>query len=114
MKRAWVLYTLAVLLAFLMAVPALGQTTSKINVTSTEVNAGVVMVTIQKAAKEFELQCNQGMNGCKALTKGVYTMIELPENHGMYICRDVEVYPETTAQEPAKDAKLGEYSLEKK
>jgi hypothetical protein len=112
MKRIWVLFALAVLLVFLVIVPALGQTASKISVTGSEVSNGVVLVSIHQGSKTFELQCNQGMNGCTQLTKGVYTMVELPENHGMYVCRDVQVFPESAeSKEPDRDSKLGEYCL---
>ena len=112
MNRAWVWAALAGLLVFLFVVPSVAQSTSKVSVTGSEVNHGVVLVEVQRGTKTFELQCNEGMSACKPLAKGVYTMVELPENHGMYVCRDVEVYTETAeSQEPAKENKQGEYCL---
>jgi hypothetical protein len=112
MKRVWIVCGVVTLFVCLIATRSLAQTASKINVTGTEVNHGVVVVSIQRSAKAFELHCNEGMTGCKTLAKGVYTMVELPENWGMYDCKDVEVYPESPASEtPAKETKLGEYCL---
>lgn len=103
---------LAVMLLAAGVVRGLGQTASKINVTGSEVNHGVVIVSVQRSAKTFELHCNEGMTACKPLTKGVFTMVELPENWGMYECKDVEVYPEGPEEKtPAKETKLGEYCM---
>ena len=51
------------------------------------------------------------MSACTVLKKGDYTMVQLPENWGMYDCKDVEVYPQSAGSEPAKSTKLGEYCL---
>jgi hypothetical protein len=110
MRRAWI--GLAVVALLVLAVEAAGQTISKITVSGSEVNNGVVIVQIQLGAKPFTLQCNQGMMSCRNLKKGDYTMVELPKNFGIYECRDVEVYPESP--QPAKDTKLGEYCLAEK
>jgi hypothetical protein len=112
MKKAQILSTVGIVCVVLLAARGLGQTASKINVTGSEVNHGVVIISVQRNSKSFELHCNEGMTACKALAKGVFTLVELPENWGMYECRDVEVYPETAeAQTPAKEKKLGEYCL---
>ena len=112
MKRTWIVCAVLTLFVCLVAARSLAQTASKITVTGTEVNHGVVVVSVQKAAKGFELRCNEGMTNCKTLGRGVYTMVELPENWGMYECKDVEVYSETPQSEtPAKETKLGEYCL---
>jgi|HubBroStandDraft_6_1064221.scaffolds.fasta_scaffold114657_2 hypothetical protein len=112
MKKMQILCVAGVAFIVLLAARGLGQTASKVNVTGSEVNHGVVIVTVQKSAKSFELHCNEGMTACKALAKGVFTLVVLPENWGMYECKDVEVYPETPeSQMPAKEKKLGEYCL---
>jgi len=112
MKRAWIACAVLTLFVCLVAARSLAQTASKITVTGTEVNHGVVVVSVQRSSKGFELHCNEGMTGCKTLAKGVYTMVELPENWGMYECKDVEVYLETPESEtPAQGTKLGEYCL---
>jgi hypothetical protein len=112
MKKARILSGVGIVCVVLLAARGLGQTASKVNVTGSEVNHGVVIVSLQKSAKTYELHCNEGMTACKTLTKGAYTLVELPENWGMYECKDVEVYPETPeGQTPAKEKKLGEYCL---
>ena len=108
MKRAWAVTTLFVMLA---ALTMRAQTTSAITVTNSQVSNGVVVVAIEKSGKTFNLQCNQGMSACTVLKKGDYTMVQLPENWGMYDCKDVEVYPQSAGSEPAKSTKLGEYCL---
>jgi hypothetical protein len=69
----------------------------------------VVIVHLQWQGQGYELQCNQNISSCRSLKKGDYTMVELPKNFGIYECRGVEVYPQST--EPVKGAKLGEYCL---
>ncbi len=55
---------------------------------------------------------------CTALNNGKYLMQELPENYGMYECKDVKVYPVPTGAPdtavPDKNKKLGEYCLVEK
>ena len=112
MKTARILSLVGIVFILLLAVRGLGQTASKVNVMGSEVNHGVVIVTVQRNAKTFELHCNEGMTDCKTLAKGVFTLVELPENWGMYECKDVEVYPATPeSQTPAKEKKLGEYCM---
>ena len=108
MRRALVGVMLTVLIV-LAAVITAAQTMSRIVVTGSEVNNGVVIVRIQLNGRTHELQCNQGMLSCASLKRGSYTMVELPKNFGVYDCRDVEVYQESP--QPAKNAKLGEYCL---
>lgn len=111
MKKMHIL-SLVGIVCVVLAARGMGQTASKITVTSSEVNHGVVIVTVQRNAKTFELQCNEGMTACKPLSKATYTLVELPQNWGMYDCKDVEVYPETPESEtPAKTSKLGEYCM---
>ncbi len=71
---------------------------------------GVVLVDILKAAKGFDLQCNQGAPSCEHLKAGKYQMVELPANSGMYDCRDVQIFSESDDASDS-DKKLGEYCL---
>ena len=107
MKKSIMLSVLAI---FLLFGRASAQTTSTVTVKGSELNNGVVLVTIVKEGKTYELSCNHGASGCVSLKSGKYELVELPENHGMYECRDVEVYAEP---EPGQDPtnKIGEYCL---
>ena len=110
MKRSIVLSLLAIVLLF-GRVSA--QTTSTVTVKGSELNNGVVLVNIVKEGKTYELSCNQGATGCASLKSGKYRLVELPPNHGLYECRDVEVYADAgPGQEPTQ--KLGEYCLAEK
>lgn len=110
MKMARLVMSFAIVL--LVVGVGAAQTVSKISVSASEVNHGVVIVKVLRADKTFELQCNEGMTACKVLAKGAYTMVELPANWGMYECKDVEVYPEgPETATPAKASKLGEYCM---
>ncbi len=106
--RKIILCTLLVLFLSSGSVEGLAQEKSYITVEGNKVSNGVVVVDILKAGKTFALQCNQGAPDCAALNNGKYQMVELPENLGMYDCKDVEVYPEQTN---SPQNKLGEYCL---
>lgn len=99
-------------------VPASAQEKSYIVVTGSEVNSGVVILHIQRAEKSSHLECNQGAAACMKLNNARYQMLELPENYGMYECKDVEVYAESPSlpdkSVPDRDKKLGEYCLVEK
>lgn len=86
------------------------QDTSAITVKSSTVTNGVVVLTIVKDGKTFFLTCNKGASGCASLQTGKYTLVELPANHGMYDCKNAEVYPDNTA-EPNPDQQLGNYCM---
>ncbi|HTR27061.1 MAG TPA: hypothetical protein VMI10_24020 [Terriglobales bacterium] len=110
MKKAIIFSLLAV---SLMCGRALAQTKSSVTVKGSELNNGVVLVDVLKDGKTFELSCNQGATSCTMLKAGKYVLVELPPNHGLYECRDVEVYVDPGAGvEPTK--KLGEYCLAEK
>jgi expansin (peptidoglycan-binding protein) len=91
------------------------QETSTVTVKNSEQSNGVVIVngiqaaTGDQAKVSFELHCNKGAAGCKALEAGTYLMVRLPKNWGMYDCANVDLYP--ASADPAKDQKLGEYCL---
>jgi hypothetical protein len=91
-KRDCGLFKTSVLAFILCSVTALAQEKSHIVVTGNELNSGVVILHIQKAEKNFHLQCNQGAAGCTTLTNGKYQMVELPENYGMYECNSVTMW----------------------
>ena len=104
---------LAVLLAvfvILTANWAFGQEKVPVKVKSSEVVTGVVIVHVQKDAKTFDLQCNEGAGGCKALQTGNYLMVELPKGYGMYECKNVEMY-RGNPDKPEDATKVGEYCV---
>src|ERR1700690_161782 len=112
MKKA-VLFLLLVIFLLFGKVAILAQTKSTITVKGSELSNGVVFVDVVKEGKTYELQCNQGVSSCALLKNGKYQLVELPPNHGMYECRDVEVYADhAPGAEPTK--KLGEYCLTEK
>ncbi len=53
---------------------------------------GVVVIHVLKDGKPLDLQCNEGATTRKVLPSGSYLMLQLPENHGMYDCKNVEMY----------------------
>jgi len=106
-----------ILLGFLIALFALqltAQDKSVITVRSSEVNNGVVIVTVHQATPgegkvSFELHCNKGAPGCKGLEPGNYLMVRLPKNYGMYDCANVELYP--SSADPDHSQNIGSYCL---
>jgi len=113
MKREIILFLLLALFLLFCAVEVSAQEKSAITVTRYELNNGVVILDILKAGKVYELQCNHGFLRCTPLKSGKYVMVELPKNHGMYECRNVEVYPESIT-DPVAEEKLGSYCLSEK
>jgi len=111
MKRTVsLLVVLLAVFVILTANWALGQEKVPVKVKSSEVVTGVVIVHVQKDAKAFDLQCNEGAGGCKALQTGNYLMVELPKGYGMYDCKNVEMY-RGDADKPDTAQKVGEYCL---
>jgi len=109
MKRAAMLFVVAFFLLF-GATKVLSQgKSSAISVKGSELNNGVVIVTVVREGKEYELQCNEGTSSCNQLKTGKYQMVELPKNMGMYDCRDVQIYSD--GADPAIAKKIGEYCL---
>jgi hypothetical protein len=109
MRKGTVSFLLAMLLLW-SAGAALAQDMSPITVKKTDVTKGVVVVSILKAGKTYQLQCNDGVPSCVPLKSGKYQMVELPTNRGLYECSNVRVFPESTV-DPEKEEKLGEYCL---
>jgi hypothetical protein len=90
------------------------QDKSLITVRGSEVNNGVVIVTVHQASPtegkaSFVLQCNKGVSDCKVPELGNYVMVRLPKNYGMYDCANVDLYPSSADPETSK--KIGEYCL---
>jgi hypothetical protein len=104
-----------ILLLLLAGVALMAQERSLITVTKTELNNGVVIVTVtQQAAAgqakaSFELQCNKGSAACRGPEPGSYLMVRLPKNWGMYDCANVDLYP--ASADPETSQKIGEYCL---
>jgi hypothetical protein len=71
---------------------AFAQDKAPVKVKGSVVVTGVVIVHIQKDKKSVDLQCNDGVSSCKVLQSGNYLMAELPPNHGLYDCKNVEIY----------------------
>lgn len=103
---------LLVFLILLVSLQVFAQEKSKITVKSTEKNAGVIFVTIVDGKKTVDLNCNEGFSGCKAPQPGEYWMVKLPENHGVYECQNVDLFPASADPETAD--KVGEYCLPEK
>ena len=109
MKKAlW--FLLVVIFILFGKVAILAQTKTTITVKGSELSNGVVIVDVVREGKTGELRCNQGVPTCVLLKSGKYQMVELPANHGMYECRDVEVYADP-APGGELAQKLGEYCL---
>jgi len=99
-----------ILLAILVAVVVLAQEKpSPIVVKEATTATGVVIVTADLAGKSVELQCTQSMPACVSLKNGKYTMVQLPKNHGMYDCQNVDIFPE--GADPATAQRVGTYCL---
>ncbi len=101
-------------LCFWTAVQLSAQEKSLIVVRSSEVNNGVVIVTIHQVTPtagktSFALQCNKGAANCTVPEPGNYVMVRLPKNYGMYECANVDLYP--PAAETGSSQKIGEYCL---
>jgi len=114
MRKAIVLFSLLICLRALGTIPASAQEKSHITVRGNDLNNGVAIMAIQKAGKEYQLQCNEGASSCATLRNGNYQMVELPRGFGLYECRDVEVFAESAGapdNAPDKDRRLGEYCL---
>ena len=88
------------------------QDKSLITVRNSEVNNGVVIVTVHptnptEGKAPIVLHCNKGLHECTIPEPGNYVMVRLPKNYGMYDCANVDLYPPTAAPETAH--KIGQY-----
>jgi hypothetical protein len=93
--------------------PTFAQERTPVKVKSSVVVSGVVIVHIQKDKKSLDLQCNEGASSCKVLQSGNYLMAELPENTGMYECKNVEMY-RGDPDKPEAAEQVGAYCLVEK
>jgi hypothetical protein len=107
MKKALIL--LVILAAALVLAQ---QQTLSIVVKEATVSTGLVFVTADMGGKSIELQCTQSMPGCVSLKNGKYVMVQLPKNHGMYDCQNVDVFPD--GSNPASAQRLGTYCMTQK
>lgn len=89
---------------------ALAQEKTPVKVKGSDVVTGVVIVHVLKGGKPLDLQCNEGSSTCKALPSGDYLMLQLPENYGMYDCKNVEMY-RGSQDKPEAAEKVGDYCL---
>lgn len=114
MKRTISLFAvLTAAFVILATEQAFAQEKTPVKVKGSEVVTGVVIVHIQKNGKPLELQCNEGAGSCKALQSGNYLMVELPENYGMYLCKNVEIY-RGDQDKPEAAERVGVYCLVEK
>ena len=114
MKRIVSLFTvLTVAFVMLGTATAFAQEMTPVKVKGSVVVTGVVIVHIQKDGKPLDLQCNEGASSCKALQSGNYLMSELPPNHGLYDCKNVEIY-QGDKDKPEAAERVGAYCLMEK
>src|SRR5664279_4383780 len=101
-----------IVLVLLMATQLVAQDKSTVTVKSSEVNNGVVIITVLQVATPdqekgtFSLHCNKGATACKAPDPGSYVMVRLPKNWGMYDCTNVDLYAD--GADPSTSQKIGE------
>jgi hypothetical protein len=95
----------------LAAEQAFAQDKTPVKVKSSVVVNGVVVVHVLKDGKPLDLQCNEGATTCKALPSGSYRMMQLPENHGMYDCKNVEMYRADPSKSEEEEEAIGAYCL---
>ena len=98
-----------ILLVVLAAVIVLAQQPSSIVVKEATVATGEVIVTANLGGKPVELQCTQSMPACVSLKAGKYVLVQLPKNHGMYDCQNVDIFAD--GADPATAQRIGEYCL---
>jgi hypothetical protein len=109
---------IALAVVFLISATERGfaQERVQVKVKRSDVVSGVIVVSILKAGKVADLQCNDGQPGCKALKAGDYWMVQLPKNFGMYDCQNAEIYPgdKELPEEPDPNTRIGAYCLNEK
>ncbi len=114
-KTVSLLAALIALFVMLAAERGMADDRSQVKVKGSKTVNGVIVVDFLKAGKAAQLQCNDGQPACTSLKAGDYWMVELPENHGMYDCKNVEVYPgdKDPGDEDDRDQanRLGAYCL---
>ena len=114
MKRTvYLLSALTAVFVILASAQTLAQEKTPVKVKGSEVVTGVVIVHVQKGAKTLDLQCNRERPPASLCRAGNYLMLELPENNGMYDCKNVEMYQGDQAKPDAAE-KVGDYCLNDK
>lgn len=114
MKRTIFLFVaLTTVLVMLANALSFAQEKTPVKVKGSVAVTGVVIVHIQKDGKPVDLQCNEGASSCKALQGGNYLMLELPKNHGLYDCKNVEIY-RGDQDKPEAAEQVGAYCLMEK
>ena len=104
-----------ILLVLLIATTVMAQDKSTVTLKSSEVNNGVIILTVrqadpvQRGDASFVLQCNKGQAGCAIPPPGTYLMVRLPKNWGMYDGANVDLYPASGNLQTSQ--KIGEYCL---
>ncbi len=112
MKRTISLFAVVTAAFVILATEqAFAQDKTPVKVKSSVVVNGVVVVHVLKDGKPLDLQCNQGVTTCKVLPSGSYRMVQLPENHGMYDCKNVEMYQGDQNKPEEEDEAIGAYCL---
>lgn len=116
MKKSVSLLSVVIALFVIFAAQrGLAEERSQVKVKGTKTVNGVVAVDVVKGGKTVSLQCNDGQPACNPIKAGDYWLVELPENHGMYDCKNVEVYPgdkDPGGEDDRDDSKrLGAYCL---
>ena len=101
-------------LCFWTSLQLSAQDKSLVTVSSSEVNNGVVIVTVHRenptdGTASFALHCNKGVHDCTIPEPGNYVMVRLPKNYGMYDCANVELYPPSA--DPETSQRVGQYCL---
>lgn len=112
MKKGTVVFLLLALFVVFCAVKVASQEEdlTSITIKSHAANKQMVILDVVQGAKVLEFTCNVGFPNCNDLEPGKYKMVELPKNHGMYECRNVEVYPDAI-EERNHEKLLGAYCL---
>ncbi len=113
MRKGIIPFLLVALFVLFCPIKVASQEASSITVNTHEVYKSVVILSIVKDKKAFDLTCNQGYPGCNELQSGKYTMVELPKNHGTYDCNNVEIFPDGADTED-RDKILGNYCMSAK
>ena len=88
---------------------SLSQDGVQITVKQSVLINGIIVITVLEGRTPLELQCNEGMGGCKALEPGTYIVVRLPRNRGFYDCANAEVYRKS-ADIPSGE-KVGAYCI---
>ena len=115
MRKVTLTKKAVILLVLLVATTVMAQDKSTVTVKSSEVNDGVISLTVhqvdpvQQGGTSFVLQCNKAQSGCAVLPPGNYLMVRLPQNRGMYEGANVDLYPASGDLQTSH--KIGEYCL---